>query len=306
MKNVAHVLKTTFLLLFYVLLGIVVWKNREIFHQLSKISLAQAGVLMALQALLLFVNSLFNRMLMKQIGVQMARMEAFFLMALMAVTDFAMPKAGFALRVLYFKKKYNTEFSSIFYIIAYSALFNVAVVALLAIFFSYVGPQANIVLPLFPFLLFPLIPHIYRLVPEKLQNVFPLKIRTMIQSWFHITSGGILILKTSGYSMANQLVQSLIMWFSFVIIAHPQPYSTCVILSSFASLGVLLGISPAGLGIVEAIVYFVGSNLNIEGKNLILISLLVRSSAFTCTAFFGAFSVFVLGFKKETKPKDKP
>jgi len=265
------------LLSFSVLIVLVVLLARYVMSNIdsfSQVSFVNPGLFFFLLLILLVSYipvSVNTYALLLPLGVRLQKMESFFLSIVTGFYNLFTPfRGGMAIRAMYLKKKHKLSYTRFLSSLAASyvlAFFVAAIMGLigLALIYYETGVLSVYFLVLFSSLFVGLLLLIV-FSPRLPQTRF-----SFINRFIDIANGWHLIRKDRGVVVtialmcfAQLVCITLSMYLQFAVFGEYISVGSAVFLAVMSALSIIIGLTPAGLGITEAIVVFSASTLGIS------------------------------------------
>lgn len=292
-------------LIFYYL-----FKHPETFAPLKNLTFAYALLLISLRAVLLLVNGLLLKDSVLFFRVKLSPKEWIGLSFVTALGNYLTPfSGGMVAKAGYLKRIHDlplTKFAVLlasYYLIVF---FGVAVVGFVdslfimgssaqlqwqvPVFFGCVaaGVVALVILPL------PLISSNRRLLR---------KIGEALEGWKLIRNDRPLILRFAGYTFLNIFTNGLLFFIAYKSLGADILFSHALMISLIAVFSLLVNITPANLGVQEAVVSIASGGLGQGiGEGLVVV-LLIRAATMLLVFTLGPVFVLVLGNREPNRPQ---
>lgn len=286
------------------------------FESLSNISIIYVFIIGVCCLLALTVNGLFLKVLTIDFGVDLSFLEYFSISIVTSFGNIFLPmKGGAGLRAVYLKSKYNFDYSYFIsslagnYLVAFNVTSLVALIGMAALYFLDGG---------FHFLTAGIFSTI--LVLTSWGIFFPpaaldwIPVRGLRDRVNQVLSGWNITRRSSGtvlnlilLTVLNLAVLSLITWLEFAAFAMKDAsgnsvgFLKSIIFTAIGVFSLLVSITPAALGIREALLMFSSQFLGISPSQALAVSLLDRTINFIVLVLFFGFASFHL--KKQLKAK---
>ena len=296
------------LLFIGVLIFYYLFKHPETFAPLKNLTFASALLLVSLRATMLLVNGLLLKDSALFFRVKLRPKEWIGLSFVTALGNYLTPfSGGMVARAGYLKRIHDlplTKFAVIlasYYLIVF---FGVAVVGLvdslfimktsaqlqwpLPVFFGCVagGVGALVILPL------PLISS---------NRMLLRKIGEALECWKLIRNDRPLILRFSGYTFLNIFTNGLLFFIAYRSLGADILFSHALMISLIALFSLLVNITPANLGIQEAVVSIASGGLGQGVGEGLVVVLLIRAATMLLAFTLGPIFVLVLGSRKPNR-----
>ena len=221
--------------------------------------------------------------LMGSFKVKMSLKESFQLSIVTGFYNLITPfRGGMAARAVYLKKKYKFSYTNFLATLAasYVLIFLVAsVIGMLSLWSIHetTGQFSIIIFLVFLAFIIPLLLTVIfsPKIPETKHNWINRFIR-VINGWHLIKNNKRVIFTTLLFSFLQLLSSALSLYLSFKVLGISIPYASILFISSLGTLGILISITPAGLGISEAITVFSALTIGINPTQSLSVAILGR------------------------------
>ncbi|MBS3165874.1 flippase-like domain-containing protein [Candidatus Woesearchaeota archaeon] len=289
------------LLIIIALLIYYINKNEESFATLTLTNPLLLVVLVILFVIGYILTSILNNELLKALNVRMSLSESFALSIITGFYNLITPfRGGIAARAMYLKNKYNFAYVHFLAILSavYVLIFLVAsilgiVSALLIYSTTGLISWSIFYLLLAVFLSFLIITFMSPTLPES-RNKWINRFVKVINGWHEIKKNKRVIFITLIITLIQTLVSSLMLYLQFRVFGIEIPFIQTIFLSSIGSLGILVAITPAGLGISEAITVFSAITIGITPAQSLSATLLGRAVSFIVLFILGPIFSYAL------------
>lgn len=241
-----------------------------------------------------FANGIFIKFILGPFNKFIAASEAFYLSVISSIGNFFAPAGtGFVVRAVYLKKKHGLSYSEFIstlsgnYVLVFLVSSFVGLASLLALRQHY-GVQwlvlfvffcALFIVSLLISLFRPKLPEFGGRKDSRSKNLIE-KVRRVINGWGMIASDRQLMVKLLGLSLVNLSLTVVIYWSIVQSIGLSISLPALLLFSVLGSLSIFVNITPANLGIKEAIYIFSASILGFSVGEMILIALVDRGVQF--------------------------
>ncbi len=300
-NQLSKVIRTLSTVLVLILFMIYFLLNTEQFKPVLDVSiyllaLAAAGYIGGVLA-----NGLFIKFILEPFNKFIAVKEAFYVSVISSIGNYFAPAGtGFLIRAVYLRKKHGLAYSEFIstlsgnYVLVFLVSSFVGLISLLTLR-QYYGIQWLALFILFGLLFIATL--LIVLFRPKLREAGG-RIYRVINGWNKIASNRGLILKLLGLTCINLLLTVAIYWAIVQSIGLSISSPALLLFSVLGTFSVFVNITPANLGIKEAIYIFSASILGFTAGEMILIALLDRGVQFA--VLFGLWL-----FASRLKAKDK-
>ncbi len=293
------------LLFIGVLIAYYLLKHPGTFAPLKHLTVTYALLLVSLRAVILLINGLLLRDSALFFRVKLRPKEWIGLSFVTALGNYLTPfSGGMVARAGYLKRIHNLPLTKFAVLLASCYLivfFGIAVVGLIdslfimgtsaqlpwqiPVLFGCVagGVAALVILPL------PLISSNHMLLR---------KIGEALEGWKLIRKDKPLILRFSGYTFLNIFTNGLLFFIAYRSLGADILFSHALMISLIAVFSLLVNITPANLGIQEAVVSIASGGLGQGVGEGLVVVLLIRAATMLLVFTLGPFFVFALGHRK--------
>lgn len=242
-----------------------------------------------------FANGIFIKFILEPFGKFIAASEAFYVSVISSIGNFFAPAGtGFGIRAVYLKKKHGLAYSEFIstlsgnYVLVFMVSSFVGLTSLLALsqhfgaqwlvlFIVFLGMFiGSILISLFRFQL-----HEPKASKNKQINFFIRNVYRVINGWSKIVSNKKLMIKLLTLTCVNLTLTIFIYWAIIQSIGLGIKFPALLLLSVLGSLSIFINITPANLGIKEAVYIFAASVLGLSIGEMVLIALVDRGIQFT-------------------------
>lgn len=279
--------------------------NSEKFRPLLHINIYYILVAALLNILAIFINGLFTKAILVPFGKNIPVSESFFLSLISSIGNFFAPAgAGFGLRAIYLKRRFNLAYSDFLstlagnYIIVFLVDSSAGLIALWFLRDRVNSRYLTLLFTLLTILVCSLVLSIFRIrVPvmdSKNKYIGPVlrNLGRVVNGWASIVKEKRLVVKLTGLTLLN--VISTIVLMGVIIGSLHFHISTAglVLFSVLSSLSLFINITPANLGVKEAIYLFSASVLGFSTSQILSIALIDRG------VFFGVLLLLWIASSK--------
>lgn len=268
--------------------------NHQKFRPLLHINLLFLVFLALGNIVSIFINGLFTKFILKPFNKTIPLAESFYVSLISSVGNFFAPVgAGFGFRAIYLKKRFGLPYSEYTSTLAGNYIFIFLVnsfFALLALYLlrAHHSSQYGLLVLIFSVIfLVSLLLSLFKLpVPDKqkiknpyVKNVVSVLYRIM-HGWNHIISHKKLMVQLMGLTFTG-LALNIIMSFLIIHSIHLNIAAAPLLLFSvLSSLSLFINITPANLGVKEAIYLFSSAILGFTVPQILSIALIDRGVLF--------------------------
>ena len=306
MPNAKKIISFAVILLTVALAIYYIQKN---YHEFSSISLENPYFMIPIILILVinyFLTGLQNNELLKPFGVLMSRIESFQLSIVTGFYNLITPfRGGMAARAVYLKKKYGFAYVnflatlSAFYVIVFLIGSFAGIAATLWIYFK----TSN-----FSWILFVIFAGVFLSMSvivvfspqiSETKNLWINRFIKVINGWHLIRKKRRVILSTSVVTIVQLAISSLMLVLQFHVFGISITFSQALFLSAIGSLAILISITPAGLGISEAVIVFSATTIGITPAQSLSAALLGRAVSLVALFILGQIFSYKL-LKRKT------
>ncbi|HLG91316.1 MAG TPA: lysylphosphatidylglycerol synthase transmembrane domain-containing protein [Candidatus Saccharimonadales bacterium] len=268
--------------------------NIEKFRPLLHVNIGLLFLIALADMISIGVNGLFTKAILVPFKKSIGFMESYYVSLISTVGNFFAPVgAGFAFRAVYLKKKHSLPYSEYVSTLSgnYILVFLVSsILGLVSLFLlrDDATPQLLTLAVVFSLLLvMSLILSLIKLPLFKVDSVQNKYLRRIgrilfriINGWNKITSNKALLLKLFGLTLANAVLSFILIWLIIMSLHLTVTFPALLLLSVLGTLSLFINITPANLGIKEAIYIFSSGVLGFTVSQIILIALIDRGIVF--------------------------
>jgi uncharacterized protein (TIRG00374 family) len=272
------------------------------FKQLTLVNPIYLAVLVVLFLISYTFIGVVTKTLLHPFNIKLKKLEAFAISITTGFYNLITPfRGGAMIRAAYLKKKHAFSYSDfiatlsasyviIFFIGSLLGLSSILIIYLTEkifssiLFFIFLG----IFLPMLCIILFS------PKVPES-KNKFLNKFINVINGWHLIKNNKKVILVTSLATLINLLIGTLMIYLQFKVFGFDIPLAKALFLTSLGNISLLISITPANLGITEAITIFSANTIGITPVQSLPVTLLGRAIQMATLFILGPiFSIHLL------------
>lgn len=299
-----NIKKISSLSVLFLLLGIMLaylYFHWEDFRALKFVSPLLIIFLALLLLLNFFILGLSNKILLKPLHIHLGVMEATTMSLMTGFYNLITPfKGGLAARAVYLNKKHQSSYAdfvsatSVYYLILFLVASFVGIISTLFILLKYHNFNFAIfaVFLLMFIALFTLF-SFNRKLPYGKSRIINLII-SVINGYQIIRKDSSAIRLSIILATVQISVSAIMLTLQFKVFGNEIDFITALFLVSIGSLGVLVSITPSGLGITEAITVFSALSLGIQPVESLSAALLGRVVSILVLFIFGPISSYLL------------
>jgi len=300
-----------FVLILTVVLIVMYIKNN--FHLFKDLRIIKPGYLIVFPIFLLiqyFLISKQTQIILRHLNVNLKNKEIYQLSIVTGFYNLITPfKGGMASRAVYLKKRYNFSYTN--FLATLSASYVIAflissLIGLITAYLTYLQTKAfNLIISLIFLITFMVMMSIILFSPniKETKNDFLNKFIRVLTGWNIIKKDKKLILKTCIIFLFELLITSLVFYLQFKVFGWNIGFIGALFLSSISYIGILISITPAGLGISEAITVFSALTLGISPVQSLSVALLGRTISIVVLFILGPIFTYKL-MKNENNTKE--
>lgn len=240
------------------------------------------------------VNGLFTKVILEPFGKYISFLESFYVSLISAVGNFFAPiGAGFAFRAVYLKKKHGLPYSDYISILSgnYILVFLVCSVfglASLLLLNDSSSPQFITLFAIFSLMLAgTLILSLVKLPMRKIDSMqnkyfkrFGKVLYRVADGWNRITSNKKMMVRLFSLTLINASLALLTIWLIIKALHLSATFPELLLFSVLGTLSLFINITPANLGVKEAIYLFSSSVLGFSTAQILSIALIDRGVLF--------------------------
>ncbi|MCP4653773.1 MAG: flippase-like domain-containing protein [Candidatus Omnitrophica bacterium] len=285
--------------------------NISDFKQLTLVSPYLLIVLIIIFVSRYFIISQISIILLKQLSTRLFYKEAYALSVITGFYNLITPfLGGIAARAVYLKKKH--KFPYVNFLATLSASY-----ILLFLFASFMGVISTLLIYLstetFPLIIFLIFNGIFLvllftvILSPKLKerkNKWLNRFIEVINGWHLIKDNKKVVLSVAALLLVQLLLSSLMLFLQFKIFGIDIGFTKVIFLISIGTIGMILTITPANLGIDEAIIVFSASTIGITPAQALAVALLGRAISLVVLFILGPIFSYTL-IKSPQKQKTK-
>lgn len=274
-------------------------------------------ILIALANILsIAISGFFTKVILQPFDKHLPMLESFYVSLISSVGNFFAPAgAGFGFRAIYLKKRTGLSYSD--YVSTLSGNYILvflesSFLGLVALYFlrsrsgmSYFVPLVLVLAAIFIVSIFLSIFRFPIRPVEDIKNIYLRRTLRLffriLQGWNHITSHRQLMIKLVGLTFISLVLTSLISWLIIQSLHFHIGLASLVLFGVLGTLSLFINITPANLGIKEAIYLFSSSILGFSTAQILSIALIDRGVLFLVLAGLWAISHKLKSPLQETK-----
>lgn len=288
--NKVSQLSASVTILFLALFGYYITINPEILNILEVLTISSLIILLAIKSIMLILNSLFNKILVKAFGIDLKNFESLYLGSITFLGNLFLPgRIGAGFRLVYLNKKYNLKssflISSLLYFFVVSFFIN-SFIGFFSLVLNYKKIEASFIIWLLVYFLLFLISFylLFKKFELKETKVLKLKLFDKINSYFRDAKDGWIIIAKFRNMNRNLILIYLLNYIFFVIdiflitsfINIYLNLSNIVFYNSINIFSGLIGATPGSIGLKESLLALSVNVLNLSFAELFQIVLIER------------------------------
>jgi len=304
-KVIRGILSLGILLVLVVLAVLYLERNFEDFSELRIVSPIVIIALVLLFILGYFLIGLTTKQLIRPLKINLGYFESFALSVVTGFYNLITPlRGGMAVRAVYLKKKHNFSYTNFFSSLSasYVLIFlSAGIMGLLSsgiIYFNegIFSPVVSLIfLGVSLSLLFVII---FSPRMNEGKGFILDKIAKILNGWYLIRKDRGLLFFITIISIFQLLLSSLMLYLQFYVFGIEIDFVKTLFLSSIGLLGLIISITPAGLGIQEAVAVFSASTIGISPVESLSVALLGRGVSVVVLFVLGPIFSWVLMRKR--------
>jgi len=272
------------------------------FQQLSLVNPFYLVILLALFIFTYYLISIITKNLLYPLGVKLKGFEAFALSIVTGFYHLITPfRGGTITRAVYLKKKHEFSYTNFLaslagkYLIIFLTASFIGLITTLFINYIY-GSFSWIIFFVFLAIFLPLL--LIVVLSPKLsltKNNFINRFIKVVNGWHLIKNNKRVIIIITLVSLIQLIIGAFMLHLQFRVFGFDIAFIKCLFLASLGVLSILIAITPAGLGINEAVIVFSALTIGITPAQSLSVALLGRAIQmlvlFTLGPIFSAFLI---------------
>lgn len=280
---------------------IYIKNNISNFQALSFVSPYLILILILLVLTRQALNSIITKNLLYPLGISLRKGEAFALSIVTGFYNLITPfRGGAVTRAIYLKKKHAFSYTNFLaslagmYVITFLIASSVGIISTLTIYFSS-GVFSRIIFAILCAVFFPLL--VIVVLSPKLpltKTNFANRFIKVINGWHLIKNNKRIIIITTLVSLIQLILGAVMFYLQFRVFGLEVGFVGCLFLASIGSLSMLIAITPAGLGINEAIIVFSALTIGITPAESLGVVLLGRAVQMSVLCILGPIFSYIL------------
>ncbi len=280
-------------------IGFYLSNNQNLLLSLKNIPISCILILLVIQVLLLVTNGLFLKALTLKFNIHLKMMEWFGLAAVTTMGNYVTPfSGGLLFRATYLKHQHSFSFTKFVTLIYANYLINFWVIGIIgALSILLVDPTGTNRMVLLFFLMVVLILSIIILLPVKKipgKSKLNRMINSSIDGWLLIKRDKKLLTQLISYTLANIILNTLAFWVACGALGFTISLFASVIISLVAAFSIVIKITPANLGIHEAIIGFAAPLIGIGAGEGLMTALVIRGTGIIVIFSLGTLFSYLL------------
>jgi len=283
------------------------------FKQLSLVNPVYLVVLVVLFTFNYFLTGIITQNLIYPLGVRLKGTEAFAISVVTGFYNLITPfRGGAVTRAVYLKKRHNFRYTDFLatlagmYVITFLIASFLGLISILYINYIY-NSFSWLIFFIFLSVFLPLL-IIVALSPKipLTKNKWLNRFIKVVNGWHLIKNNKRVIFIILTISLIQLILSSLMLYLQFQVFGINIEFIKCLLLTSISSLSLLIAITPAGLGINEAVIVFSALTINITPAQSLSVALLGRAVQMTVLFVLGPiFSIILMkGVKNNSNKND--
>lgn len=279
----SKIISVLILFLILALAFFFIYKNLSDFKSLTIVSPHLIFYIIIFFIINYIIIGIILKELIYPMDVKLSLKEAFQISVVTGFYNLITPfRGGMAARALYLKKKHNFSYSSFFATLSASYVLTFLIAGFLGLLSTYLiySKEGILSIPLLILFLgaFTSMLLIITVSPKfkPSKNNYINKFINVINGWHLIKSKIKLILTISILTAMQILISSYMLQLQFQVFGIEISFMKCLFLSSIGALSILIAITPANLGIAEAITVFSALTIGISAAQSLSAAILGR------------------------------
>jgi uncharacterized protein (TIRG00374 family) len=287
--------------------GFVAWagwyarSHAEDLALLGSLSAGWLALLFGLAILKLMTMGLFTKVIMGSLGISLDLLEWFGLSTMTSMGNYLSPfRGGAAIRGVYLKTKHGLPYTlflstlSILYLLSFSTNAVIGLLAMAALWLDF--GVTNLALTLFLVACLALPGTFLGIVKRfpRLPGRWAESVNRMIEGWKIIAAHPSTLVTLIALSVLNAGTTLLMIHFSFAAFDQDLPLIKSLIVSTLFLISAMIPVTPAGLGIAEAMLVLTSQMLGVEDVVSIFSAGLNRSAMIATSLLLGPLFSYIL------------
>jgi uncharacterized membrane protein YbhN (UPF0104 family) len=298
-----RILSTTLL---FLSLGFLVWylsQYGDKFKALGDLRLWQISVLGALGLFQYVTGSLVLVAVLSGLGRRLPFYDSFLLFSLSQYWNYLPGRMGTVVRAMVLKTRYQIPYYMYVVYMMLPQILSAIFLGLLGVIFCFIVRGSELELPVQLPIFFMILSLVGFLLIRLRITFFLKKIPEMgslpkaVSSWEVAIHQKMLLLRILGIHILSFLVQFVRWFFLFLFLTGQSGVLTSFFVSLFDGLGALISVTPASLGVSEALIASSAIFLDITVPDMVFLALVSRMIAILVALPTGVLSQFLLNRK---------
>jgi len=287
----------------FILLGVYIWRNREIFLSLRKLNIGHIIIIMFFEIILSAVYALINKIMINRLDNSVSYMDSFYLQFSNNLLNKISPKGGAVFRAMYLKTNHDLSYANFLssisglYVLSFSSM---AIIGLLCLLFFYLSSNLyNLILTMmFLSIMVGLLVVIIASpkIPETDSRVIQI-LKKIIYGWNIIKQDRKQVLFFIILTIISAFIISYQNLFIYRSLGAEVNLIQMLFLSSLSIINSFINFTPDGIGVKEGTLIFSSNVVSIPADVLVLGSLMMRVIGFFVSLLFGSVSYIILSRK---------
>jgi len=289
------------LLVSLVAIAVFLFIHKEGWREIQRVSLANLVLLLMLQLGSLVVNGIFLKIFAAKFGLVLGFREWFGLSVVTTMGNYLTPfSGGLFARAAYLKRKYAFSYASFVSVMAANYLIVFFNCGLLGVWISALLARRihsfRLEIPLFfgsvscTAILLALMPN----VKLKTSNRWSRALSKVWEGWNIVRTDFLLLLKLSVLTLVNLVLAAASLFVAYRALELPIDFLSALLIGLFASLSILLRVTPGNLGIQEAVISLTSALLGAGLEEGFLGAMLVRAASLVVVFILGPVFSYLL------------
>jgi len=289
MKNIIfkRIISLVILTIFFIWLGFYIYKNSSDFKKIFFLDWHYLFFMSITYMLFLLSNGYILKIVTNKLGVKINIWEGFYLSIINSFFNLIAPfKGGYLVQAVYMKKKYKFNYTKFvismagFNIVLFLVISFLILLLTLYLFLKY--QIFNFILTALFILIFLSLLFIIIFTPtiRPSEKLLIKKFSEIIEGWNSLKKDKILLFKLFTASTIYVFMGIVFMFFSFLSIGLSVAFTKVFYLYLVSRLSFVFSITPAYLGIHEAVLVITAAVVSVSASNILLVAFIDRGVGF--------------------------
>jgi uncharacterized membrane protein YbhN (UPF0104 family) len=262
-NNFLKVIKVLILIIVLIFIFIYIKRNPQEFIKITDLTISQFLILSTITILNIALSALLFMLLLKSFGVNLQFMESFSLSVISRFANHLLIKGGPIARSIYLKKVHKlkivnylliTSFLSIMQLVSTSFLY---VLLMIEKYFKGIYPDTKLLIFVGSVLIITIA--LLLLINSIWINTKIKKIAQLLKVWAEIENKHKIIIQAFVITLITIKLFSFKIFFIYASLFQPISFSTALIIGATGFLSQFIALTPASLGIQEALMSYIAS-----------------------------------------------